>query len=63
MANDTISEKEIQFNDVKKFVENADFYRIKFGALRGGATQSFFKVLLFYVLATIFNNIKFFPII
>lgn len=45
MAHDTVLEKEIMFNDVQELVEKAEYYGIKFGAFKGGATESFFKVL------------------
>lgn len=46
MAHDTVLEKEILFNDVQELVEKTEPYGIKFGALKGGATHSFFKVLI-----------------
>lgn len=44
MAYDTVTEKTILFNNLEELVANAEAYRIKFGALKGGATESFFKV-------------------
>nr|XP_023026687.1 glutamate receptor ionotropic, kainate 3-like [Leptinotarsa decemlineata] len=38
-----ISSKEVIFNDVNELVEKAESYGIKFGALKGGATEAFFK--------------------
>ncbi|CAH1176210.1 unnamed protein product [Phaedon cochleariae] len=40
---DIYIEKEVLFNDVNDLVVNAENHNIKFGALKGGATQSFFK--------------------
>lgn len=46
MAHDTVSEKVALFNSVQELVANAEMHGIRFGALKGGATESFFKVCL-----------------
>lgn len=44
MAYETVSEKSMLFHTVEELLTNAEAFKIKFGALKGGATESFFKV-------------------